>query len=497
MLTLVAAPAGFGKTTLLAEWGAATSAQGRPITWLSLDQSDNDPAFFWAYFIAALQKIQPGVGERALTMLQAPQPSPIKSTLATLMNEINAIGDDFALILDDYHVIEAQPIHSAIAFLLDHLPAQMHLIITSRSDPPWPLARLRSRGELTELRIADLRFTPDEVAIFLNQVMGLTITSANVAALEQRTEGWIAGLQLAALSMQGRENTAEFVAAFSGNDRYIMDYLVEEVLQCQPAHVRNFLLQTAMLNRLSGTLCNAVTGQRSSQEILESLERDNLFVVPLDNKRQWYRYHHLFADVLLARAKAIHPERIPILHRHASEWYEQNSSPADAIYHALAAEDCERAASLIELTWPAMRRTRQEATVLSWVQALPDTLIRTRPVLSVVCAWVLLNDNQLEAAEARLQDAEHWLATKAEEAAEQGSDRGGTALDERVVDEVQLRSLPATIANARAYRAQALGDISGTVMHTQQALNLLPEDDYYERGTTAALLGITYWASGI
>ena len=510
-LTLVSAPAGFGKTTLLAEWAAAAySARKRPLAWVSLDQGDNDPAFFWAYVITALQKVQSSkarskLGERALSLLHSPQPPPIESVLASLINEINAIKHDFALILDDYHVVDTQPIHSAIAWLLDHLPPQTHLIIASRSDPPWPLARLRGRGELTELRAAELRFTPHEAATFLNQVMRLDLSAVDVTVLEKRTEGWIAGLQLAALSLQGRENVSGFVAAFSGDDRYIVDYLVEEVLQRQPEPVRSFLLQTAILDRLSGSLCDAVTDQKGGKEMLEVLERGNLFVIPLDNKRQWYRYHHLFADVLLAHSIEEQPDRLPTLHQRASQWCEQNGLSSNAIRHALAAEDFERAASLVEWAWPAMRRTRQEATMLGWVKALPEQLIRNRPVLSLVYAWVLLNDGKLEAAEARLQEAERWLDTATDPAIEATTNipersqilATETGAAERVVvDEAQFRSLPASIANARAYRAQALGDVSGAVTYTRQALDLLPEGDYYERGTTAALLGLAYWASG-
>ena len=348
-LTLVSAPAGSGKTTLLAEWLAATPAGERLAAWVSLDQSDNDPMLFWAYFITALQTVRSGVGGNALSLLHSPQPPPVESVLTTLINEINTIQRDFALILDDYHVVDAQPIHNAITFLLDHLPPRMHLVIASRSDPPLPLARLRARGEVTELRAADLRFTPDEAAAFLNEVMGLNLSAADVAALETRTEGWIAGLQLAALSMQGREDIPGFIRAFSGDDRYIGDYLVEEVLQRQPERVRSFLLQTSILDRLSGPLCDAVTGGGDSKVLLEALERRNLFVVPLDDKRHWYRYHHLFAEVLHAYSMEKHPGEVPTLHRRASEWYAQNGPPSDAIRHALAAGDFERAAGLAEL----------------------------------------------------------------------------------------------------------------------------------------------------
>ncbi|MBE9101897.1 LuxR C-terminal-related transcriptional regulator [Vacuolonema iberomarrocanum] len=486
-LTLVSAPAGFGKTTLLAEWVAAVPT--RPVAWVSLDPSDNDPAIFWTYLITALQNIQPSLGERSLSLLQSPQPPPIESVLMTLLNELAAVEVDITLILDDYHAIETQAIHTGISFLLSHLPPKMHLIIASRADPPLSLARLRSHGELTELRVSDLRFTPDEAAAFLNQGMGLEISAVEVSALEQRTEGWIAGLQLAALSMQGREDIPDFVAAFSGDDRYIVDYLLEEVLQRQPDRVRRFLLQTAILERLSGSLCDAVTDQNDGQGMLETLERGNLFLIPLDNKRQWYRYHHLFADVLQAHALMEWPERLPSLHGRASAWYEQHDLFSDAIRHALAAQDFERAAGLIERMWPTMRRRQRETTVLGWITSLPDSLIRNRPVLSVAYALVLLNDGQLDAAESRLQDAERCMGAAADS-------QESLAVESVVTDDAQLRSLPASIANARAYRAQALRDVSGTVTYAQQALDLLPEDEEYERGTTAALLGLGYWTSG-
>ena len=490
-LTLLSAPAGFGKTTLLAEWVAAAPASQRPAGWVSLDQSDNDPALFWAYFITALQTVRSGVGESALSWLHSPQPPPIESVLTTLINEINAIEDDFALILDDFHIINTQPVHSAIAFLLNHLPPQMHLVIASHSDPPLSLARLRGRGELTELRAADLRFTPDEAAAFLNEVMGLDLSSGEVAALESRTEGWIAGLQLAALSMHGREDIPGFIRGFAGDDRYIVDYLVEEVLQRQPERVRSFLLQTSILDRLSGSLCDAVTDREESKVLLETLERGNLFVVPLDDKRQWYRYHHLFADVLHAYSMDEQPDEVPIRHRRASEWYERHGLRSDAVRHALAAADFERAAGRVELAWRAYRGF-DDTTWSGWVRALPDELIRARPVLSIGYAWTLLVGGELEAGEARMRDAERWLDTTAA----MGERSEASSAEMVVVNEEEFRSLPATIAAARAFLAQAIGDVPGTVKYARRALDLLPEGNYFERVMPAALLGLASWASG-
>ncbi|MFA9435209.1 MAG: tetratricopeptide repeat protein, partial [Deltaproteobacteria bacterium] len=367
-----------------------------------------------------------------------------------------------------------------------------HLVITTREDPQFPLVKLRVRGQLTELRIADLRFTPAEASEFLNHVMGLNLSAENISSLEASTEGWVAGLQLAALSMQGREDIPGFIRAFAGDDRYIVDYLVEEVLQSQPEHIRSFLLQTSILNRLSGPLCNAVTDKEEGKVLLEALERGNLFVVPLDDKRQWYRYHHLFAEVLQSRSMEEQPDRVPTLHRRASEWYENNGLPADAVRHALAAEDFVRAAGLVELAWPAMNRSCQDVTWLGWVKVLPEELVCFRPVLSLDYAWSLLICGELEACEARLQDAERWLDSTAEKS--EGHDTTSTGMI--VVDEEQFRTLPASIANARAYHAQALGDVPGTLKYSQQALDLLPEDDWLKRAVPAALMGFIHWESG-
>jgi LuxR family maltose regulon positive regulatory protein len=312
-LTLISAPAGFGKTTLLSEWvatltpGPSPSGRGDEVrvAWLSLDEGDNNPTRFLTYLVAALQTLPPktggaNIGAGVLAVLQSPQPPSTESILTTLLNEITTISDSFILVLDDYHVVDSKPVDQALTFLVEHQPPRMHLVIATREDPPLPLARLRVRGQLTEMRLADLRFTPAEAAEFLNRMMGLKLSADDIAALETRTEGWIAGLQLAALSMQGRSDAASFIQAFTGSHRFVLDYLVEEVLERQPERVRSFLLQTSILDRLSSSLCNAITGLEDCKAMLEALERGNLFIVPLDDQRQWYRYHHLFADVLQA-----------------------------------------------------------------------------------------------------------------------------------------------------------------------------------------------------
>src|SRR3712207_5241388 len=417
-LTLISAPAGSGKTTLVGEWVAAVE---RPAAWLSLDEGDNDPTRFRSYLVAALQTVAPDIGESVLGVLGSPQPPPTESLLTALLNEISTIPDDFVLVLDDYHVVDARAIDDALVFLLEHLPPRMHLVIATREDPHLPLARLRARGQLTELRASDLRFTLSEAAEFLNSVMGLGLSAEDIAALESRTEGWIAGLQLAALSMRGREDVSGFIRAFAGDNRYIVDYLVEEVLQRQPERIRSFLLQTSILERLSGPLCDAVTGQEEGNARLEALERGNFFVVPLDDKRHWYRYHHLFAEVLYAHLMAEQPDLVATLDRKSTGWYEQNGLLSDAIRHALAAEDFERAASLVELAALEMLGSGQEDTLFGWLEALPDELVGSRPVLSVYYAFASLGHIGLEAAEACLQEVERWLDTTADTSEEPAS----------------------------------------------------------------------------
>jgi ATP/maltotriose-dependent transcriptional regulator MalT len=406
-LTLVSAPAGFGKTTLLAAWLSAAPSAGPSVAWLSLDGADNQPVSFWTYLISALQGVAPGVGATALALLQERQ-SPLETVLGTLLNDLGALPNDVTLVLDDYHVIEAQEVQAGMAYLIEHLPAHLHVVLLTRADPGLPLALLRSHGELAEIRAADLRFTTDEAAAYLNEAMGLAMTERDIAALEERTEGWIAALQLAALSMQGRDDVAGFIAGFAGDDRYIVDYLVEEVLQRQSAQVRSFLLETSILDRLHGPLCDAVTAQDGGRAMLEALDRGNLFLVALDDRRRWYRYHHLFADVLRAHLIDEQPEAVPALHRRASEWYEANGQRSEAIRHALAGEDLERAADLVELAIPALRQARQEATMRLWLAALDeadkfyasDYFPNVRPIAALRArVWIV---------QGRLDEASDW-----------------------------------------------------------------------------------------
>jgi LuxR family maltose regulon positive regulatory protein len=491
-LTLISAPAGFGKTTLLAAWLASVADDARSPAWLSLDPSDNQPTTFWSYVIAALQTVAPSVGTTSVSLLRGPQPPPIESVLATLVNELAATSKRLVLVLDDYHLIDAQEIHEGVAFLLEHLPPHVHVVIATRADPGFPLARLRARGELAEIRAGDLRFTADEAVVYLNEVMGLDLTAPDVAALEARTEGWIAALQLAALSMQGRNDAAEFIAGFAGDDRYIVDYLVEEVLQRQAEPVRQFLLRTSILAQLSGPSSDAVTGESGGKAMLEQLDRGNLFLVPLDDRREWYRYHHLFADVLLARLMDEQSDRVLDLHRRASAWYEHHDEPPEAIRHAIAAGDVEHAAELMEQAMPAMRSSRQETAMLGWLRALPDELIASRPVLSVHYAGLLLDSGQLEGAETRLRDAEQWLDMTAD-----ADGRRRAASGTRIVaDEAELRRLPGAIAVYRAAQAHLRGDVASTMAYAGRALELIGHDDHLGRGSAAGLSALAHWTNG-
>jgi LuxR family maltose regulon positive regulatory protein len=485
---LVSAPAGFGKTTLLTEWLTAARTDGTLVAWLSLDQRDDDPTRFWTYLVSALRTAVPEVGAESLALLRSPQSS-TDAVLATLLNELQAVPAELVLVLDDLHVIEAGDVHEGVAFLLDHLPSQIHLVIATRVDPPLPLARLRARGQLVEVRADDLRFGPDETATYLGDVMGLTLTAGQVAALEGRTEGWIAALQLAALSMQGRDDVASFIAGFAGDDRFVVDYLVEEVLQRQPEQVRSFLLQTSVLSRLTGPLCDAVTGQDGGKAMLEALDRGNLFLVPLDDRRRWYRYHHLFGEVLRARLLDEDPDRVRALNVRASNWYERDGDRSAAIDHALAAEDFERAAELVERAMPAMSQARQEATLRRWFEALPDELFGVRPVLAVGYVGALMSTGDVRGVEPRLRDAERWLDTST------GVSQRPAA-DMVVVDRDAFRRLPTETTMYRAGLALLSGDVAGTLTHAQRALDLAGPDDHLGRGAAESLIGLAHWQTG-
>jgi LuxR family maltose regulon positive regulatory protein len=408
-LTLISAAAGSGKTTLLAEWAAICDLQ---FCWLSLDEDDNDPARFWLYVVAALQTIHPQLGQSMLPVLQRPQPAPARSILAPLLNEVAAISEPIVLVLDDVHLVTAGAIYDDIAFLLDHLPQQLSLVIATRADPPLPIARLRARGQLTELRADDLRFTAEEVAIFLNGVMGLGLEPEDVAALEARTEGWISGLHLAALSMQGRGDAHAFVQAFTGGHHYILEYLIEEVLSRQPEPVQRFLLQTSILDRLCAPLCDGLTGKQDGADMLERLQRDNLFIVPLDDERHWYRYHHLFGDLLRKRlGQAIPPEQVSELHRRASQWHEKHGLLEHAVKHARAAGDYERVGEIAEQAAEGSLLDARLTTLLRWVDALPQDVLRAHPRLQVYRAWALFMNGHLEAAQQALGDCRQALET--------------------------------------------------------------------------------------
>lgn len=482
-LALVAAPAGFGKTTLVTTWVAENNT---PTAWLSLDSTDADPSRFLTYLVAAVQTVVPGVGEHALEALQFSQTLQVEAILTGLINDLDTIDHPIVLVLDDYHLVNISPVNNAVAFLLDHLPPSVHIVITTREDPQLPLPRLRARGEMIDLRAADLRFTTHEAAQFLEHVMDLDISADDVAVLETRTEGWIAGLQLAALSMHGRDDLGGFIQAFAGDDRFIIDYLVEEVLRRQPPDVRRFLLQTSMLQRMSGSLCDAVTARNDSTALLELLERGNLFVVSLDNKRQWYRYHQLFAEVLRATARDDGPDALASRHRRASEWFEHHAMPHDAIRHAFAANDSMRAARLIELDAVRMLGTSSEEMLWGWLESLPDALVARMPVVATYYGFASFSRAGLDAAESRFRSAERWLDAS-----------GDTAAGEMIVaNEVAFRSLPGTIAVGRAYSAGARADIAGTIRFARQALSMTPEDDDLWRGAALAVLGIGLWTLG-
>lgn len=474
-LTLISAPAGFGKTTLLSDWIPQSQ---HCVTWLSLDEDDNDPIRFWVYVVAALQKLRANLGEDALTLLQSPQPPPITGILSTLINDISSFPEDFSLVLDDYHLIRARSIQQALTFLLDHLPLQMHVILATRADPALPIARLRARNQLAELRAQELRFTSDEAAVFLNEVMGLRLARDHIAALGSRTEGWIAGLQLAALSMQGREDVSGFIQAFSGSHRNVLTYLAEEVLEHCPEGTLNFLVQTSILDRLCGSLCDAVTAQRDGQTILEQLEHANLFIVPLDDTGKWYRYHHLFAEVLQSRLQQTQPDLISELHRRASHWFECNGYHAEAVEHSLGGKDWTHATELIEANLENVQLRGEVATALRWLGALPDDAIYARPTLGLAHAWLLVLGNDLKTVERRLATVEQAVQS------------------DQTLEPVTKTTLLKQVTMVRQVNALQL-DYPGevTVAAGRELLALLPEDDLARRGFVLLFLGCAQYLS--
>ena len=488
-LTVVSAPAGFGKTTLVGSWLASAAANGSSVAWLSLDHRDNDPALFWTYVVTAMRAAVPELGEAALPLFSSPAAT-TDAALAALLNEFETLPHDVVLALDDYHVIESPEVHEGMAFVLEHQPPQLHLVIVTRVDPPLPLAQLRARGQLIEVRANELRFTPEEVANYLNESMRLQLSDDDVAALEGRTEGWIAALQLAALSLRGRTDASAFIAGFAGDDQYIVDYLAEEVLTRQPADVRDFLLETSILERLAGPLCDAVTGRPAGRATLVALERANLFLVPLDDRRRWYRYHHLFADVLHAHLLDERPDAVAELHRRASVWFETNDDTLSSISHALAGGDTGRAADLMELAMPRMRRERREADLARWMRALPDDLVRTRPVLAVAFVGALAQGAKFDTIAERLDQVEALVRSA------DGTWPEVPPAHVVVADLEHYRSLPAHVAMYRAALALASGDLDGTITHARHALSVAPPGDPLARAAAGALAGLASWSSG-
>jgi len=472
-LLLVSAPAGFGKTTLLTAW-IHHERQNRQTRfgWLSLDRADSTPTRFWTYFIHALQVVVPGLGETALRMLEASEQPPIENTLTVLLNAIAVHNQPLALVLDDYHLLETPAIHESLLFFLEHQPPNFHLVLATRIDPPWPLARLRARQQIAEVRQSDLRFTDEEAVEFFHRSMQLHLPPEDVAALGARTEGWIAGLQMAALSLQRQSDARAFVAAFTSSDRYIFDYLLEEVLQQQTPDVQDFLLKTAILDQMSAPLCDAMLERDDSRDILAYLERANLFLIPLDHERYWYRYHHLFAQLLVSHGKKLGLDGTPY-HRRASAWLEAHGLPAAALGHALQAGDFEEAARIAEDNALVMLGQGHLGTLAAWLDALPESLIHARPWLCVAHAWVTIYAGKVEVTE-------QWLA-RAEMGLREGDWGAGDDESRRIAGHIAL------------IRSQVCGlhnDHARTTPFVRQALELLPPEDEMGRIMAYSQLGI-------
>jgi LuxR family transcriptional regulator, maltose regulon positive regulatory protein len=482
---LVCAPAGSGKTALLADWARAG---GRPVAWLGLDSGDNDPARFWRYTVAALDLARPGLAGRVGPLVGPFPERSFEGLVTALINELTADPgpDEMLLVLDDYHLIDSGPVHESVAFLLENLPPRLRVVVSGRADPPLPLARLRARGQLAELRAADLRFTTEEAAAWLGEAAGPGLTGSAVAALVDRTEGWAAGLQLAGLSLRGRADPAGFVAAFSGSHRFVLDYLGDEVLDGQPGPVRAFLLDTSVLERLSGELCDAVTGRAGSQEMLQNIERAGLFLVPLDEMRGWWRYHHLFGDLLRARLQAEQPGRVQELHRAAAAWSEDHDLADDAVRHALAAGDTAWAARLVEHNVETLLGRSEGATLRRWLSALPAESVRGHSRLCLAQAYGAAMGFQLEDLEALLDDAERALAVTGSEPYADPAGRPWSV----------LANVPAAIAFLRASLARLRGATALAADCNQQALAHLGEDEWVMRSFVRWNRAGTDWLAG-
>jgi LuxR family maltose regulon positive regulatory protein len=484
-LILVSTPAGFGKTTLLASWAKGTK---KPVAWLSLDRDDNDPTHLWRYIVTAIGRVHSGIGEQALSLLNAPaQPTP-KAVVTALVNELAAHEDELVLVLDDYHSIESPAVHDSLTFLLEHLTSRMHVVISTRSDPPIPLARLRARGQLAELRAADLRFTLEEAATLLRGVWELTLSEESIAALEGRTEGWVTGLQLAALSLRGSSDPARFIQGFTGSNRYILDYLTEEVLEGQPENVQAFLLQTSILERLNAALCEAVleVDKKACQQILKHLERANLFLVPLDEQRHWYRYHHLFADLLLTRLQSADPGRVLELHRKAAAWYEAHELVSEALRQTQAAGETAWAARLVERNVEEVLRRGEGETLRGWLAVLPKEVVLSRPRLALAQAIAAFNAGRVREAEPLLDEAELAFTAGPNDPYEPSVGK----------EMSMLSNVPASIALLRASLAALRGDAGLAADLARQAQAYLAEG---ERGPLISLhwnMAMADWMRG-
>ncbi len=479
-LTLVSAPAGYGKTTLISSWLHETVI---PSTWFSLDEGDNDPIRFFQYFITSLQKLIPDLGMDLTGMLQVAQPPSFDVLMNIVINEITRQTSPFIIVLDDFHVISSQPVVDMVLFLLEHMPPNMHLVLLSRTDPIFPLSRLRVRNQLIDIRADQLRFTREEIAIFLNEIMKLRISTEDLGAIEVRTEGWIAGLQLAALSMQNCQDIHGFISAFTGSHYYVMDYLIEEVLKLQPPNISTFLLQSSILKRLCGPLCEAVIGVDPTcpvdgQTTLETLEQMNLFLIPLDDERHWYRYHHLFSDVLNRRLEHQFPHLLPELNRRASEWYEQNGFISEAIQYALAAGNQTRAAQLIEDNGCYLLMSGEVSTLLNWTSAI-EFQTDAHPWLAIQKAWAQALTGNLDQVETTLKAPEQLLSS--------------------LESSIEVRTMQGTIAAARAHCANSQRDTRSAAEYAHEALRLLPDCSSISqsiRSVATSVLGDASWVNG-